>query len=50
MRSVAVAYELTLLGACLPHDEAEAFQMIQDLYTVVRQSSSPWYKSPPLTS
>lgn len=38
MRTVAVAYELTLVGACLPHDEGEASQMIQDLYTAVRQA------------
>jgi hypothetical protein len=38
MPSVVAAYELTLVGACLPHNEGKASQMIQDLYTVVRQS------------
>ena len=38
MRSVVVAYELTLVGACLPREEREAARMVQDLYAVVRQS------------
>jgi hypothetical protein len=38
MPSIIVAYELTLVGACLPHEDGKASQMIQDLYRVVRQS------------